>query len=122
MDREKQLQDIARFHANKFSTRNGYTTVEEACLATADWADAHPKNPWINVKDELPSVGEYVLALTEGGNVSVMRYNSDQEFERSFWLSYTMKDGGKTTIDYKQTFKTTITHWMPVPARPYLFN
>ena len=84
----------------------------------AKYADFNPKSPWRNAHVERPSIGEHIIALTEGGNVSAMRYNENEEFERSFWLKYTMKDGGETKIEYTQTFKEAVTHWMPIPKKP----
>ena len=133
MTREEEIRQAAATWRNVAARINADSG---SFIQGAKWADAHPqfvhtdnsqvianleaeierlKSPWISVKDMLPNVGECVLAQTEGGSVSVMMYNSDNVFERSFGLSYTMKDGGKTTINYNQTFKEAITHWMPIP-------
>ena len=61
----------------------------------AEWADEHPKNPWISVKDRLPEAFEEVIAFAANGHI-----------ENSYW------DGNYFTGDF---YDTTVTHWMPIP-------
>lgn len=42
-----------------------------AFAAGAEWADAHPKNPWISVKDRLPEPEQEVLLYD---NSSIKHY------------------------------------------------
>ena len=59
---------------------------------------------WISVEDELPKVGEYVLAYLEFDKQAVMLLNNVYEFksphhEHSGWTS-------------------CVTHWVPLPKAP----
>lgn len=80
--------------------------VEERIKCILEWAGAHPKSPWVSVKDRLPSVERdlfgdathpsvLVLTASHAGNVSVNRWNGRE------WL-YT------GDVDY----------WMPIPELP----
>ncbi|MCD7923674.1 MAG: hypothetical protein LUI85_02830 [Bacteroides sp.] len=45
-----------------------------AFASGAEWADAHPKNPWISVKDELPPFEKYVLLWNKNINEVQTQY------------------------------------------------
>lgn len=92
--REKELREVAHFHANKFSTRNGYTTPEEACIQTARWADAHQPSPWRDASKELPMMGELVN-IAKGRSLGFIRYIEPTDFI----------DNG-------------VEYWMPIPETP----
>ena len=78
-----------------------------------------PVCEWISVQDKRPQVDQQVIALARGGSVSIMRYNEGGEFVRTFELRQNMPDGGVTTISYRQTFCDNVSHWMPLPKKPY---
>lgn len=65
----------------------------------AEWADAHPKNPWISVKDRLPCERSHVF--TAGGTraYNILLYHAGKFYQS---LSQGLYDGG-------------VTHWMPIP-------
>lgn len=45
-----------------------------AFASGAEWADAHPKNPWISVKDRLPNDNELVLCRMKSNGAIVNGY------------------------------------------------
>ena len=74
----------------------------------ANWADEHPKSPWISVKESLPydnpnnihfDFTNRVLA-TDGKDI-FMAYMKKDKDNKWFWYS-----------DYN------ITYWMPLPKLP----
>lgn len=71
----------------------------KAFIAGIEWADEHPKNPWISVKDRLPKDRDHVF--TAGGTCaySILLYH-DGRFYQS--LQQGLYDGG-------------VTYWMPIP-------
>ena len=111
LSREEEIREVARFHANKFSTRNGYTSVEDACVETALWCDANPKSPWIRVetgkipeRDILPNgersfQSERVFVLKEYGVPDIAVY----DHVMNAWQSLTYGNYVKVLM------------WMPVP-------
>ena len=78
--------------------------MEFSFIAGAEWADSHPKSPWISVEERLPE--------------KVNKFLSDEVLVRYL-------RGGKeytfvTHYDYEyQTWNIpNVTHWMPIPELP----
>lgn len=71
-------------------------------IAGAEWADAHPRSPWISVEDRLPDkinkfMSETVLCrYTRGGK----EYYHVTQYD----------------FDYNQWMIGNVTHWMPIPG------
>lgn len=77
-----------------------------------NWADAHPKSPWISVKDDLPCNHEELIIdepldkhtkpvvcnMHYGISVGIMVYNTNRN--AWYWIG------------------TTPTHWFPIPELP----
>lgn len=103
--REKELREVAHFHANKFSTRNGYTTPEEACIQTARWADAHQPNPWLDARTDQPKNDSTVLVLLEGG------YRTMGFYRGKFWYA-------QRPLRNYYTRSGDVNYWMPIPELP----
>lgn len=73
--------------------------------AGAKWADAHPKSPWISVKERLPieekdGLSTKVLVLSTKNKVDFSRY----DYDVGGWIS--------PVLDIE------FTHWMPIPKLP----
>lgn len=78
-----------------------------------EWADNHPKSPWISVKDDLPcnypnnihfGFTNNVLA-TDGKNIFVAHMTKTN----NEWVWYS---------DYNFDISHIITHWMSIPKLP----
>lgn len=67
MTREEQIEEFIKFHAHKFSVRYGYETIEELMREMAQWCDNNPKNPWKDVKEQLPPELEPVIVMFGNG-------------------------------------------------------
>lgn len=70
----------------------------------AKWADEHPKNPWVSIKERLPEKGQsYVIEYkTPNSNISLFKTfcrptDSTDEEEAEFFSSF------------------GITYWLPIP-------
>lgn len=86
-----------------------YIDIQEAFEEGAKWADEHPKNPWISVKDDLPCnraemlhptcniKTQYVITSIEG-----LCYINKMVKYRNKWI---WEMGNPT-------------HWMPIPKLP----
>ena len=108
MTREKEI-DIAASRYIEENTINGYITIsdhKDSFIEGAEWADAHPKSPWISVNDDLPcnhdelkpnSYATYkVIVLLNDGRIRETYMFYDK------WVQYGKK----------------ITHWKPFIEPP----
>ena len=91
-------------------------TYEQALMATGfengvKWSDAHPKSPWISVKDDLPCNHKELLLSTGYHTVTVFTY----------------KKGGACGMDNMiirngkgewEAWKENYLYWMPIPEFP----
>lgn len=82
----------------------------------AKWADKHPKDPWISVKDKLPSEGIQVLTINQKGLVA-LSYYKDGLWWQTRCVRWDTTTGGRTKIEWID-MNTDITHWMPTPEQP----
>ena len=80
----------------------------------AEWADAHPINPWTSVKDKMPDDNKTVL-IWFGGYYAVALLRDNEWWECTGWQS----DGGWSALDKISDIATQyITHWMYIPKAP----
>ena len=111
MTREEEIINAANKLCNSF---RGGKTYKLGFEIGVKWADAHPKSPWISVKDDLPCNHEELIV--DGGIldkhtkpvicnksygvccVGIMIYNVD----RNAWHWVSEKP----------------THWFPIPELP----
>lgn len=99
MTREQEI-DIANPYGDSseiaYGKRIGF-------FAGAEWADAHPKNPWISVEERLPENQDIVLVRSEYGGKATAYFHG----KNSGFITYG-EDAYKVFGD--------ITHWMSIPA------
>lgn len=79
--------------------------AESAFVKGAEWADKHPKNPWISVKDRLPEPEEEIL-LYDKDSVKhhvVGWLRKKKGYNKAMWF---------VTNGY--VADESITHWMPI--------
>ena len=88
---------------------------EQALMATGfgcgvKWADAHPKSPWISVKDDLPCNHEELICENGSDTKRVIVIESGgYHFDLM-----TLSNNGK----WKWLYSFHPTHWMPIPEPP----
>lgn len=70
----------------------------------AEWADEHPKNPWISVEDRLPEDDRDYLFMGNHIPLCLGRYYSNS-LSGAIW---SCDDGYWTPAK-------EVTHWMPIP-------
>lgn len=115
MTREKEIQHKAGSISDGMIAHNisqseckGYY---EGYIDGANWADNHPKSPWISVNDDLPCNHKELLLSTGYHTRSVLTY----------------KKGGACNIDNMiirngkwgwETWKENYLYWMPIPKLP----
>lgn len=113
MDRGQEI-DIANPYGNSSEIAYGKRIV---FFAGAEWADAHPKNPWISVKDKLPEEGRRVLVHLlyhyrfADREPEVCSYVDIFTYKGCIWtsdsnVSYIGKEVSESDIK--------VTHWMPI--------
>lgn len=115
MTREKQINDAVKTSITEtlMSTPNyefsprATDMLECAFTKGAEWADAHPVNPWHKVSAELPKVDKYRKCIKvfarRGDDVLFVAFYSvvaGFSLSSSFYTEYTLSD---------------ITHWMYIP-------
>ena len=80
----------------------------------AEWADAHPVNPWVSVKERLPEERKTVL-LWFGGYYTAAILRDGEWWNCTGWYS----GGGWSALDKIQDIAASyITHWMYIPEPP----
>ena len=112
MTREEQIREAAL--AYSFDTDGGCTgdlnTGRDDFMEGAEWADAHPVNPWHDVKEELPNINIPVLVLTHSGNAVTTSMYIPRDVNGNIL--------GDKEWKGNHAFKRSITHWMEIPQLP----
>ena len=72
-------------------------------LNTCPTIEAQPVNGWISVTDEMPKLGQRVMAFCRAGILTFLRYDGEVWFEMS------------SRNEYLLSF---VTHWQPLPEPP----
>lgn len=109
MDREQWLNKEADLAERSWIEFCGYTLkngdVKSIFKKGAEWADEHPKNPWISVKDILPEPGQEVLLY-------------DVDSVKHYAIGWLRKKKGycksKWFVTNGYVTDESITHWMPI--------
>lgn len=101
MTREKQIKQAAleRNCDCDFDSNDGLNGFVEG----AQWADEHPKSPWISVEERMPAKYELVLVKTGRGNFYLAEKDSVSQPRDEF------------AIPQLSSYVNGITHWMPIP-------
>lgn len=94
MTREEEIKQAAE----ETLRREGYHAAVHEFMDGAEWADAHPINPWHKVSEELPDENSTVLGVGISGYPYICRYMYGH------WFS-----------ENNLTERITITHWMEIP-------
>lgn len=111
MTREEEIINAANELCNSF---RGGKTYKLGFEIGVEWADEHPKSPWISVKDDLPCNHEELMAK---------RLFS---YEKETVHVLTLLPGGDIVIDFmvrnrgkwKWWSHHRPTHWFPIPEPP----
>lgn len=78
----------------------------KAFVKGAEWADAHPKNPWISVKDKLPEENRKVFFI-------LLFRGIHKEYLAGLYREHKWETERRTYLS--PSFDGIVTHWMPIP-------
>lgn len=96
MNREEEIKA-----ANPYGNSSSFASGKMIGFTIgAEWADAHPKNPWISVEERLPENNTVVLTRGAYGFL-ICQLSSLGEWET----------GANVNKE-----RLGITHWMPIPS------
>lgn len=105
MKREEEMKYASKDYVNYLLDKQEYHNenyteddIRQAFEKGAEWADEHPKSPWIAVEDNLPEIGEAVFIRTSKSTYGVS------------WIDYDLDWQG--VVAYSPL---NVTHWMPIP-------
>lgn len=107
MDRGQEIEFAANAAIDGLCSLEGFDKTDMCNMFASGvtWADAHPENPWISVKERLPEPEQEVLLYDVD---SVKHYaigwlRKKKEYCKSKWFV----TNGYVADD-------SITHWMPI--------
>lgn len=98
------LLDKQEYHNEKYTEYD----IKQAFEKGAEWADEHPKSPWISVNDDLPCNHEEFTHSNYTDRVLISARNGFVE------VAFMSK------IENVWVWETPIkvSHWMPIPELP----
>ena len=106
MTREKEINIAASKYIEDNSMSDGEVVIsdhKDSFIEGAEWADAHPKSPWISTDKYLPKQGGHYLCNDGNNHISMLAFCGDK------WVnSRTFDDIPLEAVKY----------WMPIPKLP----
>lgn len=105
------LLDKQEYHNEKYTEYD----IKQAFEKGAEWADTHPKSPWISVEEDLPCNNPNNIHFGFTNTVLVI------DEENNTYIAFMVKDkDNKWSWDSADNFAFlhSITHWMPIPKPP----
>lgn len=107
MTREEEIKNAACTHCAAADVMLGF-------IGGAEWADRHPKSPWISVEERLPEEGQQILeAYTMECTASGLK-SFNEEILFSCYRGKFVCDGKEKNYGIGKC-KSTTHHWMPIP-------
>lgn len=116
MAREEEIHIAASRYIEENSI-NGYVAIsdhKDSFIEGAEWADTHPKSPWISVEDDLPCNHKELIDKNFKANFQKTLFVialSNNNYED---LSCMINENGK----WEWIAQGAYTHWMPIPKLP----
>lgn len=102
MTREEQIENVA------YKQEELVNMDAESFIEGADWADAHPKSPWISVDDDLPCNHQDLIHSNYTDRVLVSARNGYSEIA---FMS-------KIENIWVWEIPIKVSYWMPIPKLP----
>ena len=116
MTREEEINNAKEVFYRKILQEGTYYDPRDCFEEGAEWADNHPKSPWISVKDDLPCNHSDLVLTYNDIPFSTKRVLVMTDIHTLF-LCDMKKDNGRGWI-WNYLTKDKITHWMPIPEPP----
>ena len=105
MKREEEINNAKKIFYKRILEEGSYYDPRDCFEEGAEWADNHPKSPWISVNEKLPPVEKDNLSI----KVLVVSTKGKRDFSR---YDYDMKGWISPVLDIE------FTHWMFLPQLP----
>ena len=117
MTREEEIINAANELCNSF---RGGKTYKLGFEIGAEWADEHPKSPWISVEDDLPC--NHVELLTDCFQTKYVEACFTHSDGSSFVTIEKMVRVdvgiGKDCWQWSSNLREHVTYWKPIPEPP----
>ena len=106
------LLDKQEYHNEKYTEHD----IKQAFEKGAEWADTHPKSPWISVEDDLPCNHEELIdkEINMTKRVLVLCKDWKSNITPNIMGMFFIENCWQWTCEIY--FK--VTHWMPIPNLP----
>lgn len=106
------LLDKQEYHNEKYTEHD----IKQAFEKGAEWADTHPKSPWISVEDDLPCNHEELIdkEINMTKRVLVLCKDWKSNITPNMMGMFFIENCWQWTCEIY--FK--VTHWMPIPNLP----
>lgn len=106
------LLDKQEYHNEKYTEYD----IKQAFEKGAEWADTHPKSPWISVEDDLPCNHEELIdkEINMTKRVLVLCKDWKSNITPNMMGMFFIENCWQWTCEIY--FK--VTHWMPIPNLP----
>lgn len=106
MTREEEIYEAAESFCAK--TNPQLLVGDYSFIQGAEWADRHPKSPWISVEDDLPCNHQELTHSNYTDRVLVLSRNGYTEVAFMCII--------EDVWDWNTL--TTVLYWMPIPEPP----
>lgn len=106
MERDKELQQAAESWADFYKHAKDlcdYISIRIAFRDGAEWADKHPKSPWISTENELPTKGGHYLCMDENHHISALAFRGNRWVNSSAFFDVSLD---------------VVKYWMLIPNLP----
>ena len=105
MTREEQLTAAANLYEKENDENRDWTSFYEG----AEWADEHPKSPWISVKEDLPCNHKELIVIENVCTKRVIAFDGDD---------FSLKSMIMTEGKWHWICSTKVKYWIPIPNLP----
>lgn len=105
MTREEEIYDAADRYSDvyKYNEDVDYMSIRIAFRDGAEWADKHPKSPWISTENELPTKGGHYLCMDENHHISALAFRGNRWVNSSAFFDVSLD---------------VVKYWMLIPNLP----
>lgn len=119
MTREKEINIAALKYIEDNSMMNGEIAIsdhKDSFIEGADWADAHPKSPWISVNDSLPN-DETKLYIIYCEVYNKNGDNIENKHHEIYLANFDKETSSWVNVESYNNYFFDVLYWMEVPER-----
>lgn len=113
MTREEEIKQAAEnnLDVSAYLPQDG-KMLKETFYIGAEWADKHPKSPWISIKDDLPCNHEELINPKDSTETILVFANIGGI------IGITKMVKNSHTSEWIWATRVTVYHWIPIPNLP----